>query len=98
MCHHSMNPLRAALAVVFLAGFVLLAADASAQVLKDPPMIYQEPTEPAPLPEEEPPTEVKILQAISWYLPNRIADLADVPRVYVTFGSGLVATVRGTWL
>ncbi len=39
---------------------------------------------------------MKILQAISWYLPNRIADIFDVPKAHLSLGSGLGANVRAT--
>ena len=98
MPHHILNPIRAAIAVACLAVAGWMAAEVSAQVTHDPPMIYLEQTQPPPEPVEEPTTAMKVFQAISWYIPNRLGDLADIPRAYVTLGSGLGVSVRATQL
>ncbi|MEN6625022.1 MAG: hypothetical protein ABFD69_02215 [Candidatus Sumerlaeia bacterium] len=61
----------------------------------DAPMTHSPVTVP-PQQKEEPSTGMKVLQAVSWYIPNRIADIFDVPKFYMTLGSGLGGTLRAT--
>ncbi len=68
----------------------------------DPPMSHQRinlpPGEAQEVEKEEPSTPLKVVQAVCWYIPNRLADLADIPEIYLTMGSGLGATARATKL
>ncbi len=89
-CH-----LRALLGALAL-GWLAMAANA--QVTHDPPMIYQPQDVLVPVDQPETLGVNNVLQAISWYIPNRLGDLSDVPRFYMTLGSGLGATVRATKL
>lgn len=61
----------------------------------DAPMVHS----PVTVPAQEAPkvsTGMKIFQAVSWYIPNRIADLFDVPKLHLALGSGLGGTLRAT--
>ncbi len=81
-----------------LLGMLALAAPVPAQHLEDdPPMTYL----PMQAEKQEDVSDsafMNALKAISWYLPNRIADLMDIPQAYVTLGDGMGATVRATKL
>lgn len=61
----------------------------------DAPMVHS-PVTTVPDQKPEPSAPMKVLQAISWYIPNRIADIFDVPKLYITLGSGLGGTLRAT--
>lgn len=61
----------------------------------DAPSVHSPVTQP-PKAEPKVSTGMKILQAISWYIPNRIADIFDVPKAHISLGSGLGANVRAT--
>jgi hypothetical protein len=65
---------------------------------RDEPAVYQEPTQ-----ESEAKVESsggkRFIEAVCWYIPNRIVDLTDIPRLYITLGSGIGGSVRATkWL
>jgi hypothetical protein len=85
-------------ALGLLAGALALhPASARAQaggVIRDEPTAYSPVDGPAPA--EESSGFMGFLQAVCWYLPNRIADLSDVPRFYVTAGDGMGASLRAT--
>lgn len=51
-----------------------------------------------PLPPGPPPPTGfnKALQAVCWYIPNRLMDITDIPRVYVTAGDGQGVSLRAT--
>jgi hypothetical protein len=63
------------------------------QIGSDAPMVY-EPMQ-TPPPKEAGPA-MKVLQAVCWYLPNRLMDLTDVFRFHLAVGDGMGATVRAT--
>jgi hypothetical protein len=69
-------------------------AQRSGTVVRDEPTAYQPPTEQPPLKEHC--VFFKVLQAICWYVPNRIVDLTDIPRFYFTAGDGMGVSVRAT--
>lgn len=87
------------LAVLLFAG---LLTPASAQggggdQPSEPPTSYHR--LPGDEPEEPDAWYVHLAQAACWYLPNRVADLSDIPRLYVTIGDGLGFSARFTkWL
>ncbi|MCE5228893.1 hypothetical protein LLG95_04770 [bacterium] len=74
-------------------GHAAAAGGASPQF--DVPMVHS-PVTVAPQEKSEPSTPMKVLQAVSWYIPNRLADIFDVPKVYLSLGSGLGGTFRAT--
>lgn len=82
---------------MLLMGALMLAIAAPAvraqqtQQSVSPPMSY----EPMPTPEKSK-QEMNWFSAVCWYLPNRLMDLTDVPRFYLTIGDGLGATLRIT--
>jgi hypothetical protein len=85
-------------------GLLLLAvafldpASARAQqgtVIRDEPTAYQPPAQQGPQ-KKEPKGFMRVASAVCWYLPNRIADLFDIPRIYITAGDGMGGSVRAT--
>lgn len=82
--------------VSIIMGWLMLAGiELSAQGpgSPDPPMAYSEVEKPKTV-EEETTSGQRFLEAVSWYLPNRILDMADVPRVYITAGDGMGFSAR----
>jgi hypothetical protein len=53
-----------------------------------------------PVPEEpESGPAMQVLEAICWYIPNRIVDITDIPRIHLAAGDGMGASLRMTkWL
>jgi len=63
----------------------------------DAPMAFEHMPEQAPPPQPGP--VMRVFQSICWYLPNRIMDITDIPRFYITMGDGMGISVRATkWL
>ena len=95
----SFAPLRGITRVAMAAfGFSLLALmtpSAQAQGGGTPaqPTQYTE----VPVPKGEESTgAMRVLEAICWYIPNRIMDLTDIPRLHVAVGDGMGASIRMT--
>jgi hypothetical protein len=87
--------------LIVFAFAVLAPTDAFAQsdrrggggaVLRDEPTAHR-PTTEQHVDENGAP---EFLQAVCWYIPNRIVDLLDIPRLYLTFGDGMGASLRIT--
>lgn len=97
----NMSPFKRVRSLMMILGLVWilgLAGESMAQqqLNASPPMAY-EPM--PPVPEEEEPSAVwRAFQAVCWYLPNRLVDLTDIPRFYITFGDGMGASIRATSL
>ncbi|HPK03347.1 MAG TPA: hypothetical protein PLS90_12910 [Candidatus Sumerlaeota bacterium] len=92
-----MSPLRRlTLLLLTVVAIAFVAPTVSAQYETDPPTGYMPKDEPAP----DPPASAgrRVLEAICWYLPNRIVDIADIFHLYLTAGDGLGITVRATQL
>lgn len=88
----------AALALILAspaAGFAQ-ASSGAGTVIRDEPTAVQPATE-RPKPAKHG-AFYSFLEAVCWYIPNRIADLTDIPRLYITAGDGMGASVRATSL
>src|SRR5690606_2803114 len=86
---------RLAMAAFGLCLLALITPSASAQGGGTPAQPTQYTKVPVPKGEEST-GAMRVLEAICWYIPNRIMDLTDIPRFHVAVGDGMGATVRIT--
>lgn len=63
-----------------------------------PAVTFDQPTGNSPLvpPPAKPAGAARVWQAICWYLPNRLMDLSDIPRIHVALGDGQGVSLRAT--
>lgn len=70
------------------------AAFAQSRGRADEPTAFSEVTQ-APQEDTQSPA-MRVLSAICWYIPNRVADISDIPRIHLSIGDGMGLTIRAT--